>query len=262
MKQPTSWIGAVASFNAVADAVMSETARRSILFLLCAACVVAILPVPSADEPRESLIAPIAFIAFARVAMPLGLAEPWFAMGIPILAAIPEAVRSLQELGMHREVQLIVSGGIRNGADAAKALALGADAVSIGVGAIVALGDNSHEFEQDYDWFDPAEFDRAQLDGWERRPVVIASSILTDERLDLVRFTPESALDRTEARLQARAQRWPDMAASNRSSSKGPGRRGSRAGAGGWPRACRGMASWAPLKRSRPWSSVPGRASS
>src|ERR687886_962345 len=33
--------------------------------------------------------------------------------GIPILAAIPGAVQALQELGMHREVQLIVSGGIR-----------------------------------------------------------------------------------------------------------------------------------------------------
>ena len=68
-------------------------------------------------------------------------------VGIPILAAIPEAVRSLQELGMHRKVQLIVSGGIRSGADVAKALALGADAVSIGVAAVVALGDNSPEFE-------------------------------------------------------------------------------------------------------------------
>ena len=72
-------------------------------------------------------------------------------VGIPILAAIPEAVRSLQELGMHRKVQLIVSGGIRSGADAAKALALGADAVSIGVAAVVALGDNAPEFETEYE---------------------------------------------------------------------------------------------------------------
>ena len=69
-------------------------------------------------------------------------------VGIPILAALPEAVRSLQELDMHRKVQLIVSGGIRSGADVAKALALGADAVSIGVAAVVALGDNSPSHEE------------------------------------------------------------------------------------------------------------------
>ena len=71
-------------------------------------------------------------------------------VGIPILAAIRPAVQALQDLGMHRKVQLIVSGGIRNGADVAKALALGADAVSIGTAALVALGDNSPSQEDDY----------------------------------------------------------------------------------------------------------------
>ena len=71
-------------------------------------------------------------------------------VGIPILAAIRPAVRALQELGMHRKVQLIVSGGIRTGADVAKALALGADAVSIGTAALIALGDNSPLHEAEY----------------------------------------------------------------------------------------------------------------
>ncbi|WP_151777035.1 FMN-binding glutamate synthase family protein [Acinetobacter brisouii] len=63
-------------------------------------------------------------------------------VGIPILPAIPQAVQALQEMGMHRKVQLIVSGGIRTGADVAKAMALGADAVAIGTAALIALGDN------------------------------------------------------------------------------------------------------------------------
>jgi methylamine---glutamate N-methyltransferase subunit C len=71
-------------------------------------------------------------------------------VGIPILAAIPQAVEALLELDMHRTVQLVVSGGIRSGADVAKALALGADAVSIGIAALVALGDNAPELDDDY----------------------------------------------------------------------------------------------------------------
>lgn len=71
-------------------------------------------------------------------------------VGIPTLAAIPQAVQALQELGMHRKVQLIVSGGIRTGADVAKAMALGADAVAIGTAALIALGDNSPRYADEY----------------------------------------------------------------------------------------------------------------
>jgi glutamate synthase domain-containing protein 2 len=74
-------------------------------------------------------------------------------VGIPTMAAIPPAVQALQEMGLHRKrdgVQLIVSGGIRNGADVAKAIALGADAVSIGSAALIALGDNDPRWEKDY----------------------------------------------------------------------------------------------------------------
>src|SRR6187200_226972 len=71
-------------------------------------------------------------------------------VGLPILGAIRPAVQALQDLGMHRKVQLIVSGGIRNGADVAKCLALGADAVSIGTAALIALGDNDPNLEDEY----------------------------------------------------------------------------------------------------------------
>lgn len=71
-------------------------------------------------------------------------------VGQPILACIPQAVKALQDLGMHRKVQLIVSGGIRSGADVAKAMALGADAVAIGTAALIALGDNDPALEAEY----------------------------------------------------------------------------------------------------------------
>ena len=71
-------------------------------------------------------------------------------VGQPTLACIRPAARAIQELGMDQKVQLIVSGGIRNGADVGKALALGADAVSIGTAALVALGDNDPKMENEY----------------------------------------------------------------------------------------------------------------
>jgi glutamate synthase domain-containing protein 2 len=71
-------------------------------------------------------------------------------VGLPTLPAVRLAVDALRELGMHRKVQLIVSGGIRTGADVAKALALGADAVSIGMAALMALNCNAPLYEEDY----------------------------------------------------------------------------------------------------------------
>jgi glutamate synthase domain-containing protein 2 len=71
-------------------------------------------------------------------------------VGQPTLACIRPAVQALQDLGMHRKVQLVLSGGIRTGADVAKALALGADAVSIGSAALIALGDNDPRWEKEY----------------------------------------------------------------------------------------------------------------
>ena len=72
-------------------------------------------------------------------------------VGIPTLPALRLAVQALQELDMHRKVQLIVSGGIRTGADVAKALAMGADAVSIGTAALIALGCNKPVHLEDYE---------------------------------------------------------------------------------------------------------------
>src|SRR6516162_3097162 len=70
--------------------------------------------------------------------------------GIPTLPALRQAVEALDELGMHRKVQLVISGGIRSGADVAKALAMGADAVSIGTAALIALDCNRPIHEEDY----------------------------------------------------------------------------------------------------------------
>ena len=72
-------------------------------------------------------------------------------VGIPTLPAVRMAVEALIELDVHREVRLIVSGGIRTGADVAKALAMGADAVSIGMAGLMALNCNAPLFEEDYE---------------------------------------------------------------------------------------------------------------
>ena len=130
-------------------------------------------------------------------------------VGIPILAAIRPAVKALQDLGLHRKVQLIVSGGIRNGADVAKALALGADAVAIGTAALVALGDNDPRFNSEY-----AELgtEAGAYDDWHegRDPAGITTQDLTlAARLDPVlagrRLANYLAVMTMEAQIIARA---------------------------------------------------------
>lgn len=61
-------------------------------------------------------------------------------IGIPTVAALVQAVAGLRECGAIDEVDIIIMGGIRSGADAAKALAMGAKAVAIGTAALIAMG--------------------------------------------------------------------------------------------------------------------------
>jgi len=126
--------------------------------------------------------------------------------GIPTLAALPLAVEALEDMNVVGDVQLIVSGGIRTGADVAKALALGADAVAIGQGVLVALGcnDDSYvEFGRDVD----ATEDYANLGTAPgvchhchtgQCPVGIATQ---DEELER-RLTPEAGAKRLKNYLQ------------------------------------------------------------
>ncbi|MBI0583825.1 MAG: DUF2769 domain-containing protein [Methanomassiliicoccus sp.] len=59
--------------------------------------------------------------------------------GIPIVAALPRAVRRLEERGERERVSLIASGGLRTAGHFVKCLALGADAVYIGTAALIAI---------------------------------------------------------------------------------------------------------------------------
>ena len=61
-------------------------------------------------------------------------------VGIPIELAVAAVDQRLREEKIRDRISVIAAGGIRNSADAVKAIALGADAVSIGTAALCALG--------------------------------------------------------------------------------------------------------------------------
>lgn len=62
--------------------------------------------------------------------------------GVPGIAAIRQARKALDDVGKTGEISLVYAGGIRSGADMAKALALGADAVAVGTASMIALNCN------------------------------------------------------------------------------------------------------------------------
>ena len=70
--------------------------------------------------------------------------------GIPTMSAIRAAREALDECGMTGKVSLVAAGGIRSGVDAAKCIALGADAVMIGNAAMIAIGCNTPRYLEDY----------------------------------------------------------------------------------------------------------------
>jgi glutamate synthase domain-containing protein 2 len=61
-------------------------------------------------------------------------------VGIPIELAIAAVDTRLRQEGIRNQVSIIAAGSIRNSGDVVKAIALGADAVYIGTGALVAMG--------------------------------------------------------------------------------------------------------------------------
>lgn len=61
-------------------------------------------------------------------------------VGIPVEAAVASVDAKLRSQGIRNEVSIIASGGIRESADVAKIIALGADAVYIGTAALVSMG--------------------------------------------------------------------------------------------------------------------------
>jgi len=61
-------------------------------------------------------------------------------VGIPTLAALQEALDGLNEIGHKGDMPVVLMGGIKDGVDAVKALALGAGAVAMGTAALIAGG--------------------------------------------------------------------------------------------------------------------------
>ncbi|MRS11675.1 MAG: FMN-binding glutamate synthase family protein [Actinobacteria bacterium] len=61
-------------------------------------------------------------------------------IGIPVAIAVAAVDQRLRDEGIRNQASIIAAGSIRSSADAAKAIALGADVVAIGTASLLALG--------------------------------------------------------------------------------------------------------------------------
>ena len=130
--------------------------------------------------------------------------------GVPGIAAIRQARKALDDVGKTGEISLVYAGGIRNGGDVAKALALGADAVAIGHSALMALNCNSDIPEADFEKEIGVEAGHCYHCHTGRCPVGVA----TQDPLLRKRLDPDAAAERVynflhcltiEAQMMARA---------------------------------------------------------
>lgn len=130
--------------------------------------------------------------------------------GVPGIAAIRQARKAIDDLGKKGDITLIYAGGIRNGADVAKAIALGADAIAIGFSAMMALNCNKDIPEANYPEEVGAEPGYCYHCHTGRCPVGVA----TQDPMLRARLDPDEAAERVynflhtltiEAQLFARA---------------------------------------------------------
>lgn len=136
-------------------------------------------------------------------------------VGIPTLAALAEAREGLAEIEAGDDMPIVLMGGIKDGVDAVKALALGASAVAMGTAALIAGGciscmqchvgncvtgiatqDPAHEARYKIDRQAEAIHRYLEAVRWQIAALTMAlgySDFRSLSRKDLVALTPEAA---------------------------------------------------------------------
>ena len=76
----------VPAFDGSWEAMVDPTLRSAVLVLLVLACVLTLVPVHVLEESRGAQVAPVALIAFTRMALPLSSVEPRATLVVPLIA--------------------------------------------------------------------------------------------------------------------------------------------------------------------------------